>query len=119
MQSPLAFYKCLADDTRLKTLLLISRAGELCVCDIQEALELSQPKVSRHLAELRKCELVADERRGKWVHYRLNPSLPDWARQVLSVTVANNADYLSDCLARLPAGCCDSSASPTTTTESC
>lgn len=119
MQSPLAFYKCLADDTRLKTLLLISRAGELCVCDIQEALELSQPKVSRHLAELRKCELVADERRGKWVHYRLNPDLPDWALQVLSVTEANNADYLNDCLTRLPEGCCNSTTHPTLNAECC
>lgn len=111
MQSPLAFFKCLADDTRLKALLLISRAGELCVCDIQAALELSQPKVSRHLAELRKCGLVTDERRGKWVHYRLSPDLPDWMGEVLTLAVDNNADYLSASLAQLPAGCCDSAGS--------
>lgn len=120
MQSPLALFKCLADDTRLKTLLLISRAQELCVCDIQDALELSQPKVSRHLAELRKCELVIDERRGKWVHYRLNPDLPAWAHQVLALTAANNGAYLSDCLKNLPASCCDSPMPiPTSQSERC
>ncbi|CAM3716894.1 HTH-type transcriptional repressor AseR [Vibrio aerogenes CECT 7868] len=109
--SPLVFFKCLAEDTRLKTLLLISKNKELCVCDLQSALQLSQPKVSRHLAELRKCELVMDERRGKWVYYRLNPSLPEWAVEVLDVSEQHNADYLSDCLERLSCACsssCDS-----------
>lgn len=107
MESPLGFYKCLADDTRLKALLLISQAGELCVCDIQDALALSQPKVSRHLAELRKSELVTDERRGKWVYYRLNPNLPSWAQQVLTLTAQNNTDYVpaSSCAD----ACCGSS----------
>ncbi|SHO58947.1 HTH-type transcriptional repressor AseR [Vibrio quintilis] len=103
--TPLVFFKCLAEDTRLKTLLLISRNQELCVCDLQAALQLSQPKVSRHLAELRKCELVTDERRGKWVYYRLNPSLPDWAVEVLDVSEKHNNDYLSDCLERLSCAC--------------
>jgi ArsR family transcriptional regulator len=109
--TPLIFFKCLAEDTRLKTLLLISRNKELCVCDLQAALQLSQPKVSRHLAELRKCGLVTDERRGKWVYYRLNPSLPDWAAAVLDVSEKHNTDYLSDCLERLSCDCssvCDS-----------
>ncbi|WP_108127115.1 metalloregulator ArsR/SmtB family transcription factor [Saccharospirillum mangrovi] len=94
METPVPFFKSLADDTRLKALLLISQAGELCVCDIQDALALSQPKVSRHLAELRKSGLVADERRGKWVYYRINPALPDWAKSILTLTADHNADYL-------------------------
>ncbi len=104
--SPLQFYKCLADDTRLKSLLLIQLRGELCVCDLQQALELSQPKVSRHLAELRKCELLLDERRGKWVYYRINPALPDWALSVLQETATSNDDFLKTCLDRLGSHCC-------------
>lgn len=103
--SPLKFFKCLADDTRLKSLLLIHINKELCVCDLKDALELSQPKVSRHLAELRKCEILVDERRGQWVYYKLNPALPEWAVKVLDETATNNMDYLVDCVGRI-ASCC-------------
>ncbi|MEP0174492.1 MAG: metalloregulator ArsR/SmtB family transcription factor [Paraglaciecola sp.] len=101
MITPVSFYKCLSEDTRLKCLLLITMHSELCVCDLISALKLSQPKVSRHLAELRKCELLQDERRGKWVFYRLNPSLPKWAVDVLKTTTKSNAEYLSSCLNNL------------------
>ncbi|MFD1008629.1 MULTISPECIES: metalloregulator ArsR/SmtB family transcription factor [Oceanisphaera] len=100
---PLVFFKCLADDTRLKSLLLISQHQELCVCDLQQALQLSQPKVSRHLAELRKCELLMDERRGKWVYYRLHPNLPSWARDILKSTATHHPDYLTECEQQLAA----------------
>ncbi len=99
--SPLAFFKCLAEDTRLKSLLLIQLSGELCVCNLQTALRLSQPKVSRHLAELRKCELLLDERRGKWVYYRIHPELPAWAVTVLQETARHNQPLLQPCLERL------------------
>ncbi|MGO1247928.1 MAG: metalloregulator ArsR/SmtB family transcription factor [Oceanisphaera sp.] len=99
--SPLVLFKCLADDTRLKSMLLISMHQELCVCDLQQALQLSQPKVSRHLAELRKCELLMDERRGKWVYYRLHPDLSDWARELLAQTAALHTEYLSECRQQL------------------
>ena len=99
--SPLVFFKCLADDTRLKSLLLILERQELCVCDLQQALGLSQPKVSRHLAELRKSELLMDERRGRWVYYRLHPALPAWASQILAQTAAHHQDYLASCRLRL------------------
>lgn len=101
MIDPVTFFKCLSEDTRLKTMLLIRLKEELCVCDLHEALQLSQPKVSRHLAELRKCDLVSDERRGKWVYYRLNPELPTWAVEVLNQTALNNDEYLRVCLDRL------------------
>lgn len=70
--NPSIFFKCLADDTRLKSLLLIAKADEACVCDLMEALDLDQPKTSRHLALLRKCGILIDERRGKWVFYKLH-----------------------------------------------
>jgi ArsR family transcriptional regulator len=99
--TPVAFYKCLADDTRLKSLLLVYLEDELCVCDLITALQMSQPKVSRHLAALRKCQLLVDERRGKWVYYTLNPQLPQWAVDVLAITAHNTELYLSPCLHNL------------------
>ena len=103
--TPVAFYKCLADDTRLKTLLLITMRGELCVCDLQAALDVSQPKVSRHLAELRKCGLLSDTRRGRWVYYDRSPALPDWAAVVLRQTADSNTEFLDSCLKALDACC--------------
>ncbi|HWR41318.1 MAG TPA: metalloregulator ArsR/SmtB family transcription factor [Patescibacteria group bacterium] len=64
------FFKLLADETRLRIVVLL-RAGELCVCELCEVLELPQPKVSQQLAKLRDRGLVKDERRGQWVFYRL------------------------------------------------
>ena len=87
--TPLSFYKCLADDTRLKILLLVTVKNELCVCELTTALALSQPKISRHLAQLRKCRLLTDERRGRWIYYQLDPQLPDWAHQVLQLTATS------------------------------
>lgn len=77
------FFKCLADETRLNATLLIYQEGELCVCELMEALEESQPKISRHLAQLRSCGILSDQRRGQWVYYSLNADLPEWASAVL------------------------------------
>lgn len=101
----LLLFKAMADDTRLKILLLLSLKGELCVCDLQQALLISQPKVSRHLAELRRHELLHDERRGKWVYYRLNPALPAWVATIIATSSHNSHHYLADCLTRLGADC--------------
>ena len=65
-----ALFKALADDTRLRILGLLL-TGEVCVCDIHEALKISQPKASRHLAYLRRLGLVETRREGLWIHYRL------------------------------------------------
>lgn len=100
---PLIFYKCLADDTRLKSLLLIAREGELCVCELMAALEQSQPKISRHLAQLRQNRLLEDRRQGQWVFYRLHPDLPAWAQGVLNETVLANEPYLREPQGRLKA----------------
>ena len=101
--NPLQFYKCLADDTRLKSLLLITLEGELCVCELTVALNEIQPKISRHLAQLRSCELLVDRRQGQWVFYRLNPDLPAWAKSVLTSTTDANEAYLQDCKKKLQA----------------
>lgn len=80
-------FRTLADPTRLRAMVLLVLEGELCVCELTHALGESQPKISRHLAQLRESGLVADHRAGQWVYYRPNPALPDWAKQVLAVTV--------------------------------
>jgi ArsR family transcriptional regulator len=99
--NPVAFYKCLSEDTRLKCLLLITLKGELCVCDLISALQLSQPKVSRHLAELRKCGILSDQRRGKWVFYQLDQALPKWSVEVLKLTAKDNHQFLNESLTHL------------------
>ncbi|CAM3155662.1 metalloregulator ArsR/SmtB family transcription factor [Vibrio diazotrophicus] len=94
MSYPISLYKALSEETRLKSMLLMQKLGELCVCDLMKALNLSQPKVSRHLAELRKHDLVLDERRGKWVYYRVNPNIEPWIKQVLELTLQNNLSLI-------------------------
>jgi len=65
--SPPAIFKCLADATRMRSALLIVQEGELCVCELMCALNDSQPKISRHLAQLRSSGLLLDRRQGQWV----------------------------------------------------
>ncbi|MDX2322022.1 MAG: metalloregulator ArsR/SmtB family transcription factor [Moritella sp.] len=95
------FYKCLADDTRLKSILLIQQESELCVCELTHALDQSQPKISRHLALLRQHKLVVIRRQGQWIYYQINPQLPDWAQQILSLSLANNAESIKEEVTRL------------------
>lgn len=98
--TPLAFYKALADETRLICLLLVEQQ-ERCVCELVQALAQSQPKVSRHLAQLRKAGLLLDRRQGQWVYYRLHPLLNDWMRAVLHETRLHSNELLAQPLARL------------------
>ncbi len=101
--NPLQFYKCLADDTRLKAMLLISHQEELCVCELVVALKLSQPKVSRHLAQLRQCGLLSDRKQNQWVYYSINKALPEWAKNVLTQTLTANSSFYQNDLTRLNA----------------
>nr|WP_092618733.1 metalloregulator ArsR/SmtB family transcription factor [Acinetobacter marinus] len=77
------FFKCLSDQTRLDILKLVLDKQEVCVCELTAQLDLSQPKISRHLALLRNLSVLQDERRGQWVYYSLNADLPEWAVAVL------------------------------------
>src|SRR5260370_25043947 len=63
-------FKALADRTRLRLIGLIGDS-EVCVCFLVAILKTSQPKISRHLAYLRRAGIVAARREGKWMHYRL------------------------------------------------
>lgn len=63
-------FKALADRTRLRLINLIGE-DEVCVCFFVEVLKLNQPKISRHLAYLRRAGVVSARRDGKWIHYRI------------------------------------------------
>jgi ArsR family transcriptional regulator, arsenate/arsenite/antimonite-responsive transcriptional repressor len=64
------FFKALADHTRLRVIHLLG-TDEVCVCSVVKALQLNQPKISRHLAYLRRAGLVSARREGKWMRYRV------------------------------------------------
>jgi ArsR family transcriptional regulator len=94
-------FACLSDDIRLACVLLVHRHGELCVCELVAAIDDSQPKISRHLAQLRNCSLLQDRRQGQWVYYSLHPDLPSWALAVLGQAATAEAETLSGMSQRL------------------
>ena len=69
-------FKALADPVRLRLVSLIGahQGGEVCVCELTEAFELTQPTISHHLKVLREAGIITSERRGTWVYYRLEPA---------------------------------------------
>ena len=90
------FFKCLSDPTRLNILELVMAKQSVCVCELTEQLQLSQPKISRHLALLRNLSILLDQRQGQWVYYRLNPNLPEWANEVLNIISNQNDDIMNN-----------------------
>lgn len=70
MKTIMDILAAVADPLRLRSLALMDREGEVCVCELVAALDASQPKVSRHLAVLRGAGVVADRRDAQWVYYR-------------------------------------------------
>lgn len=71
--SPLdARFQALSDEKRLRILELL-RGGEECVCDLTEAMDVSQSLLSFHLKKLKEAGLVRDRREGRWAYYRLDP----------------------------------------------
>lgn len=86
--TPALLFKCLSDDTRLRCVTLLYKKGKLCVCELTAALDVSQPKISRHLAQLRQCGLLLDSREGQWVFYQINSKLPDWVYPILTNVLA-------------------------------
>lgn len=86
---PNELFSLLSDETRLRCLVLLQKEGELCVCEISQIIGSIQPKISRHLALMRKSGLVSDERRGQWVYYSLNKTLPEWAKRIIESALEN------------------------------
>jgi ArsR family transcriptional regulator, arsenate/arsenite/antimonite-responsive transcriptional repressor len=87
-------FKACADQTRLRILNMLAREGEICVCHLVDVLQTNQPKVSRHLAYLKRVGLVADRKDRLWVHYRLATPLTEHAQRLL--------DCLNSCCAEVP-----------------
>lgn len=83
MLVPDDFTHSIADSTRLRILVLLIQVDELCVCQLTDAIDVLQPKMSRHLSILRKKEILLYRREGLWVFYRLHPELPVWAYKIL------------------------------------
>jgi len=81
------FFAALSDPTRLRLLNLMN-GREVCVCYFVEILGQSQPKISRHLAYLRKAGIVEARREGKWMHYRIVSPRHTGAAKVLSEVLA-------------------------------
>ena len=102
-----SLFKALADPTRLRLINLIGD-DEICVCFFVEVLKTNQPKISRHLAYLKRAGVVAARREGKWMHYRLVvPSDPHAARIFREVRswLDNNPAMVTD-RTRLRKICC-------------
>ena len=87
MLEPQNFFDVLSDETRRRLLGLILGEGELCVCELAYALDMAQPKVSRHLAVMREAEVLSMRREGTWVYYRLHSQLPLWASRIVELMV--------------------------------
>lgn len=109
------FFAALANPVRLRCLALLVQEEELCVCELIHALGMSQPMISRHLAQLRKSGLVQDRREGQWIYYRLQQKLPDWVDNTLQEAIAGiktQLPYIDDLAAlkdmpnRPGASCC-------------
>src|SRR5580692_3095676 len=81
-------FRVLADRTRLRLLNLIADK-EICVCYLVDILRMSQPKISRHLAYLRRAGIVAARRQGRWMHYRLVAPRDSAASSILKETLAH------------------------------
>lgn len=76
-------YAALADPVRLRLLSLIAASGEICSCDLVEPLAKSQPTVSHHTTILAEAGLIVGDKRGRWVHWSIQPDRVDFVRQVL------------------------------------
>jgi len=70
------WFHALSDETRLEIVALLSH-GERCVCELQDALDAAQSRLSFHLKTLKDAGLVSDRREGRWVYYALNRELLD------------------------------------------
>jgi ArsR family transcriptional regulator len=93
-----SLFKALADRTRLRVIHLIGD-DEVCVCFFVEALKTNQPKISRHLAYLRRAGLVTTRRDGKWMHYRLTEPEDSHAARIfreVREVLANNPEMQKD-----------------------
>lgn len=92
--------KLLGDKTRL-TVLAALQEKELCVCDLVELLQTSQPNVSQHMRKLRDAKLVKETKKGQWVYYSLNLDDKPYVREVLGFLPS-----MKEKISQLKSDCC-------------
>jgi ArsR family transcriptional regulator len=101
-------FAALADPTRLR-LLNLMQGREVCVCYFVEILKQGQPKISRHLAYLRRAGIVEARREGKWMHYRIERPADPRAASVLDAALMSfeTDPKMQADLALLGQACCE------------
>ena len=90
-------FKALSEPVRLQLFSVIAghAGGEACVCDLAPFVDVSQPTISHHLKVLRESGLVSSQRRGTWVHYRVEPEVTGDLLAALARTVDVNEEVAS------------------------
>lgn len=101
------FFAALADRTRLR-LLNLMRDGEVCVCFFAETINTNNPKISRHLAYLKRAGLVSARRDGKWMHYQISEPKNETAAKMFAdlLTLLAADDQMRADRERLTEVCC-------------
>lgn len=92
-------YKALGDRNRLRILSLLKEGGELCVCELVEILQMSQPAVSSHMRKLKNAKLVKERKAGQWVFYSIDGEIYPFLSVNLEELprMRNEIDYLKKC----------------------
>ncbi|MFP4177355.1 MAG: ArsR/SmtB family transcription factor [Acholeplasmataceae bacterium] len=106
MQELIDFFRAISDGTRLRLLSLLAKQ-EYCVCELTEIMELSQPKVSKHLSKLRDLGFVGARRKGQFIYYHLSVA-EDVIREIIGVLEkhAKNDAILAQDRARIASAKC-------------
>lgn len=87
MENVIQIVVALSDPNRLRSLALMAGDGEVCVCEVCYALEIAQPKASKHLAALREAGLVRARRDAQWTFYGLADDLPSWGQALINAAL--------------------------------
>ena len=82
-----AVFASLSNETRLRCLYLTVRHEEVCVCEVVDALGISQPTISKAFKALKEAGLVTDRRDANWTYFRLNKAVPGWVTEVIGSTI--------------------------------
>ena len=85
--APDEVFAAISNAVRLRCLLLVATADDVCVCEVEEALRIAQPTASKALNALKAAGLVTARRDANWTYYRVNDDMPAWLRTILDSTV--------------------------------
>lgn len=85
-------FSALSNQVRLRCLYLLATNQEICVCELAQTLQISQPSISKALARLKGTGLVRDRRDANWIYYQLRSDLPSWLNVVINAVVGDLAE---------------------------